>query len=358
MSSAALAVSHEPYATLPDGRTIDRWTFGCETAVTVQMLTLGATLHALYAPDREGRRANVVLGASSVPDLLGEARYFGATVGRYANRIAGGELPLAGAVHQLAGPPGSHTLHGGPGGFDNRLWRAHEIREPGRVGVRFDLHSPNGDQGFPGALDVTASYLLDDSGTLTIDYRATTDATTVVNLTSHAYFNLAGEDSGESGREHLLQVAADAYSPVDEGLIPLGPPAPVAGTPFDLTAPRAIGAQLALDHPQLKLGGGGYDHNWVLREGSSLHPAATLSHPASGRRLDCLTTEPGLQVYTGNLLDGTVAGPGGRPYGPYAGIALETQHFPDSPHHPEYPTTVLHPGEQYRSTTVYRFSAE
>ncbi|WP_441247607.1 aldose epimerase family protein [Kitasatospora sp. McL0602] len=355
--TAALSIWHEPYAFLPDGRTVRRWTFGCDSAVTVEMLDLGATLHTLRAPDRDGRRANVVLGAAKVADLLGPARYFGATVGRYANRIARAELPIDKAVHRLAGHPVGPTLHGGADGFDNRLWQAQEIREPGRVGARFELHSPDGDQGFPGALDVTVDYLLDSAGELTIEYRATTDAATVVNLTNHAYFNLAGENSGETVLDHLLQVDADAYSPVDPDLLPLGSPAPVEGTPFDLTDTCVIGEAIAADHAQLRLAGGGYDHNWVLREATSLRRAAVLSHPGSGRRLECLTTEPGIQIYTANHFDGTSSGLGGRPYGAFAGVALETQHFPDSPHHPDYPSTVLRPGEEYRSTTRYRFSA-
>ncbi|RAG84338.1 galactose-1-epimerase [Streptacidiphilus pinicola] len=357
----------EPYAQLPDGRSVERWTFGSPEGVTAQMLTLGATLSALHVPDREGRRANVVLCAIDIRQLVGEARYFGATVGRCANRVRDGRLPVGAVVHRLPrNERGRHTLHGGPDGFDNRLWQARPIQDDDRVGVAFHLHSPHGDQGFPGNLDVTATYTLDADGALSIDYRAVTDAPTVVNLTNHAYFNLAGEGNGDV-LDHLLRIEADHYTPVDRELIPLpGPAAPVAGTPFDFTSPRTLGAHIVATDPQLARAGG-YDHNWVLRRpanagGSSraegLALAATLWHPASGRRLECLTTEPGLQIYPGNLFDGSVTGPSGRPYPPFAGVALETQHFPDSPNRPDFPTTVLHPGEFYRSTTVYRFTSQ
>ena len=355
----APTIRREPYLTLADGRPVERWILGAEQDVTVEVLTLGARLHALHAPDRDGRRANLVLGAATAGDLLGGAAYFGATVGRYANRIAGGVLPLDGAVHPLRSQAGGHILHGGPDGFATRLWEATEARERGRAGVRLSLRSPAGDQGFPGALTANVSYLLDGSGELTIEYAAVCDAPTVVNLTNHAYFNLAGEGSG-TVHQHLLRVEADQYLPVDAELIPYGPPAPVAGTPFDLRRPRRLAEAFTAGDPQLAAAGGGYDHNWVLRANATGEPrrVATLWEPGSGRRLDCLSTEPGLQVYTGNLFDGTLTGPGGRGYPAYAGVALETQHFPDSPHHPEYPSTVLRPGEEYRSSTVYRVSAE
>ncbi|GLW54404.1 aldose epimerase family protein [Kitasatospora phosalacinea] len=343
-------------AALPDGRPITRWTFGTPGGVTAEVLSLGARLEALHAPDRDGRRANVVLGGADVAELLDAAAYFGATVGRYANRVAGGRLPLDGTVHRLATQHTGHTLHGGPDGYATRSWDGEPVQEEQRVGVRLRLHSPDGDQGFPGALTAEVTYLLDADGELTIDYRAVTDAPTVVNLTNHAYFNLAGEGNG-TVLDHLLRVDASGYLPVDEELIPLGPVEPVAGTPFDLREARALGERFALRHPQLLPAGSGYDHTWVL-DGTGLRTAAVLTDPASGRRLECRTTEPGLQVYTGNLFDGSVTGRSGRPYRAYAGIALETQHFPDSPNRPDYPSTVLRPGEEYRSTTVYRFTVE
>ncbi|GAA4870315.1 aldose epimerase family protein [Kitasatospora terrestris] len=343
---------------LPDGSEVERWVFGAEDGVRAEVLGLGARLQALHAPDRDGRLANVVLGARGPAELLGGACYFGATVGRFANRVARGELPLDGAVHKLASQRNGHTLHGGPDGFATRRWEGEEVRDEDRVGVRFTLHSPDGDQGFPGAVRASVTYLLDRDGALSIDYTAVTDAPTVVNLTNHAYVNLAGEGVGRI-LDHLIRVEADHYLPVDSELIPFGPPEPVSGTPFDLTRPAGLGGRLSAPHPQLWLAGDGFDHNWVLRaNGTGLRRVATLWHPGSGRRLDCLTTEPGLQVYTGNQFDGSLTGPGGAPYPAYAGIALEAQHFPDSPNHPEYPSTVLRPGDEYRSSTVYRFSVD
>ncbi|MEV4561815.1 aldose epimerase family protein [Kitasatospora sp. NPDC049285] len=357
VSHGPLTVTQDNAAALADGRWITRWTFGAPGGVTAEVLSLGARLQALQAPDRDGRTVNVVLGSDRVADLLGEGAYFGATVGRYANRIAGGVLPLEGAVHLLAGHGGAgHTLHGGPDGFATRLWEGVPVRDGARVGVRLRLHSPDGDQGFPGALSAEVTYLLDAEGELSIEYRAVTDAPTVVNLTNHAYFNLAGEGAG-TVLDHMLRVEADGYLPVDAELIPLGPVEPVDGTPFDLRTARVVGERIAAEHPQLAGAGGGWDHNWVLT-GTGLRTAAVLSHPASGRRVECRTTEPGLQVYTGNAFDGSLVGRSGRRYGAHAGIALETQHFPDSPNRPEYPSTELQPGDEYRSTTVYRFSVD
>ncbi|RKE22179.1 aldose epimerase family protein [Streptomyces sp. TLI_171] len=341
MNSQAPTVRRAGTLPLPDGRSTERWVLAAG-GVTVELLDLGARLQSVRTPDRHGRPDEVVLGAEP-GQLLGEGAYLGSIVGRYGNRIANGELPLDGAVHRLKTQDTGHTLHGGPDGFATRSWAAVPVAD----GVRFHLTSPDGDQGFPGTLDVSVSYLLDADGDLTIRYEATTDAPTVVNLTNHAYFNLAGTGGADVG-DHLLHVHADAYLPVDADLIPLGPPAAVAGTHFDLTRPTRLSDRFA---------DGGFDHNWILRPAPAdrLRRAAELHHPASGRRLECLTTEPGLQVYTGNHFDGAT-GPAHAPHRRHAGIALETQHFPDSPHHPEtYPSTVLRPGETYRSTTVYRF---
>ncbi|MFJ9770628.1 aldose epimerase family protein [Kitasatospora sp. NPDC101157] len=356
VSPGELTVSQGVAGTLPDGRSVIRWTIGSPSGVRAEVLSLGARLQALHVPDREGRRSNVVLGCERFGDLLGEGAYFGATVGRYANRIAGGVLPLDGKTHRLSTQETGHTLHGGRDGFATRLWEGVPVREGRRAGVRLRLHSPDGDQGFPGALTVEVTYLLDPAGQLRIGYRATTDAPTVVNLTNHAYFNLAGEGNG-TVLDHLLSVDARGYLPVDAELIPAGPAARLLGTPFDLREARRIGDLVTDPDQQIRRAGAGFDHNFVLN-GSGLRRVAVLSHPASGRRVECLTTEPGLQVYTGNHFDGALSGPSGRPYRRYAGIALETQHYPDSPNRPEYPSTVLRPGEEFRSMTVYRFSAE
>ncbi len=358
MSDQGTTVNRTREEILPDGRSSSHWTLESPDGIRVELLGLGARLQELWTADRDGRLANVALGARSWEDRLAEGAYFGATVGRYGNRIAGGELLLDGVVHGLRTQAPGHTLHGGPDGFATRVWEGTAVSEGDASGVMFRLTSPDGDQGFPGTLHVTVTYLLDTAGALTIRHTAVGDALTVVNPTNHTYFNLAGEGSGGI-LDHLLTVDADHYLPVDAGLIPLGPPEPVTGTPFDLTQPTRLAGRMGLDHPQLRLAGGGFDHNWVLNGTVDDGPvrAAVLEHPASGRRIECLTTEPGLQVYTGNLLDGSLTGGSGVAYGRHAGIALETQHFPDSPHQPSYPSTVLRPGERFTSTTIYRCDA-
>ncbi|GAA2237584.1 MULTISPECIES: aldose epimerase family protein [Kitasatospora] len=347
-SAGTTEVSRAPFAASGAGAAIERWTLR-SGPITAGVLTLGATLHALTAPDRAGADAQILLSTEDLGALLGPARTYGSVVGRYANRIADSRITIDGEEHQLASTGGGVTLHGGPDGFAHRIWTAEEV--PG--GVRLHLHSADGDQGFPGALEVRVGYTL-DGDTLTIDYRATTNRPTVVNLTNHAYFNLSGEGNGDI-LGHLLTLEADQYTPVDDRLIPYGPYEPVAGTPFDFTSPRPIGKDIHDEHPQLRAGG--YDHNWVLRprpaDGTPAR-AAFLEDPVSGRTLEVLTTEPGIQVFTANTFHGAVTGPSGVPYGPYAGVALETQHHPDSPHQPSYPSTELRPGEEFRSTTVLR----
>ncbi|MEU8516255.1 aldose epimerase family protein [Kitasatospora sp. NPDC048722] len=351
MATQATGVRHEPLDASGAGAAIQRWTLTAGP-YEASVLTLGATLHTLTAPDRVGRRAQLLLATDELAQILGPARHYGTVVGRYANRIDGSRITIDGEDHPLAPTGGGTTLHGGPDGFANRMWAATEI--PG--GVELRLHSPDGDQGFPGALDVTVAYTLDARGELTIAYRAATTKPTVVNLTNHAYVNLAGEGSGDV-LGHLLTLDADAYTPADERQIPTGRIEPVAGTPFDFTTARPIGKSVHDEHPQLT-GPGGYDHNWVLRprpaDGTPAR-AALLEDPVSGRTLEVLTTEPGVQVYTANKFQGAVTGASGVAYGPFAGIALETQHFPDSPHHPDFPSTVLRPGKEFRSTTVLRF---
>ncbi|MFJ2188442.1 aldose epimerase family protein [Kitasatospora sp. NPDC087861] len=350
MASEATSVRHEPLDPSGAGAAIERWTLSAGL-YEASVLNLGATLHTLTAPDRAGRPAQLLLSTDRLAQILGPARHYGTVVGRYANRIDGSEVTIDGEEHPLAPTGGGITIHGGPDGFANRMWEAEQIEG----GVRLRLHSPDGDQGFPGALDVTVSYTLDQAGELVIAYHAVTSKPTVVNLTNHAYFNLAGEGAGDV-LGHLLTLDADEYTPADARQIPYGRTEPVAGTPFDFTVATPIGKSVHDDHPQLA-GPGGYDHNWVLRarpaDGTAAR-AALLEDPVSGRTLEVLTTEPGVQVYTANKFQGAVTGASGVPYGPFAGIALETQHFPDSPHHPAFPSTVLRPGEEFRSTTVLR----
>lgn len=354
----------EPFGTAPDGTPVERWTLTNDD-VTVRVLTYGGVIQTLEVPDRRGDVENVVLG---FPDVAGYASegdpYFGSLIGRYGNRIAGGAFELDGASYQLPLNDGPNTLHGGPEGFDDRVWTATPVGDDDVAALQLDLVSPAGDQGFPGTLTTTVTYSLDDDAALTVHYRATTDAPTVVNLTQHTYWNLAGEGSGTI-YDHELQILAGGYTPVDETLIPTGGIAPVEGTPFDFREPMPIGERIRQNDQQLLIGQG-YDHNWALdrqddgaREGSdaedALEEAAELYDPDSGRSMTISTTEPGLQFYSGNFLDGTLVGTGGTIYRQGDGLALETQHFPDSPNQPQFPSTELRPGEVYDSTTVFEF---
>lgn len=370
MRSSAL----RPFGILPDGTAVDSWRLTDASGAQATILAYGATLQELTTPDRDGRIANVVLGFSELSDYIERAAYYGCVVGRYANRIAGGTFALDGREIRLAlnDGPRPNTLHGGTPGFGARLWTAPDgIVEVGdangdsangadgagaAAGTALTLTrvSPDGEEGFPGELTVSIRYTL-AAGRLTLDYRAETTAPTVLNLSNHARFNLAGEGVGNV-LDHELTVAADGFLPVDEALIPLDGAAPVAGTPFDFRTPTPVGARLTDPHPQLETVGG-YDHCFVLRGGRTAvpRPVVTLRDPASGRTMQIATTEPGLQLYLSSELDGTLTGLGGRPYEQYGGIVLETQHFPDSPHRPDYPSTVLLPGRSFTSTTVYSF---
>ncbi|MFF9342288.1 aldose epimerase family protein [Streptomyces sp. NPDC014773] len=340
-----------PPVCLPGTDSGQRWIFGFPDGLTAEVHTLGARLHGLWVPDRHGTPADVVLAPRDPARTADTARYFGATVGRYANRVAQGRFSLDGKPYQLTTQENGHCLHGGTDGFDTRLWEAESVHTPERTGVLLHLRSPDGDQGFPGNLDVTVSCLISRDDELSFSYTAVTDAATLVNLTNHAYFNLAGEGTGDI-LGHELTVRADHYTPVGQDLIPRGDHRPVSGTAFDLRRPLGIGEALARPGAP-----GGYDHNFVLspHDGRALRRAAVLHAPATGRRMEVLTTEPGLQVYTAGQFDGSVLGKSGTPYRTGAGIALETQHFPDAPNRPGDPSTVLRPGDEYRSRTVLRF---
>lgn len=348
-----------PFGHAPGGQPVECWRLESAAGVAAEILTYGGILHALHVPDLAGRSTSVVL---SLPDVqaYADGPYLGALIGRFANRIGGARFLLDGRLHRLPANDRGQTLHGGPDGFHHRLWQA----EPLPGALRLTLHSPDGDMGFPGAVDVSATYALGEDGTLALSFEAATDRPTVVNLTNHAYFNLAGpapaggpEAASGGVLRHMLRVDADDFLPVSTESIPWGPQQKVAGTPFDLTAARPVGEGVRAPDPQVEAAGG-YDHCWVLRppaDPSVPRTAAVLHDPDSGRTLEVRTTEPGIQVYTGNKLDGSLTGPDGRRYGRHDAVCLETQHLPDSPNRPEYPSTVLRPGEVLRSRTEFRF---
>lgn len=344
-----------PFGSLPDGRPVERWTLASGAGLEVDVLTYGGTIAAIRAPGRDGAIANLCLALPTLEGYRTRQRFLGTITGRYANRIAGGRFTLDGVEHRLAQNNGPNALHGGLEGFDRKPWQA---TAAGDAGLALAYTSPDGEEGYPGTLAVTVTYSVTPDNALRIDYAATTDRATVVNLTNHAYFNLAGEASGDVlGQE--LQILADGFTPTDALLIPTGEIAPVAGTPLDFREPVPIGARIREPHPQIVIGRG-YDHNYVLRKSApgALELAARARDPASGRVMEVLTTEPGVQFFSGNNLDGSLVGAGGRTYRQSAGFCLETQHFPDSPNRPEFPSTVLRPGERFTSTTVLRFRVE
>ncbi|HEX9729683.1 MAG TPA: aldose epimerase family protein [Gemmatimonadales bacterium] len=350
----APTVSREPFGTMPDGRTVESYTLTNPKGIEVRAITYGAIIISLRTPDRDGVLDDIVLGYATLAGYLEASPYFGAIVGRYGNRIAGGRFAIDGHPYRLATNDGPNHLHGGVTGFDKVLWTATPSHTDSSASVAFAYSSPDGEEGYPGTLDVLVTYTLTDSDDLRIEYRATTSASTPVNLTQHSYFNLAGPGRGDI-LGHELMIAADRYTPVDATLIPTGELAPVERTPFDFRNATPIGARIGNDDAQLRRGGG-YDHNFVLtRDEPGLILAARVREPAAGRTLEVRTSEPGIQFYSGNFLDGTITGKDGQVYGHRYGFCLETQHFPDSPNQPAFPSTILRPGVQYRSTTVFTF---
>jgi aldose 1-epimerase len=347
---------HAPFGVTPDGTPVELFTLGNTAGMQLSVMSYGATIVSLRVPDREGNLDDIVLGFDSLEGYRDHSHYFGAIVGRYANRIGRGRFELDGKRYRLPINDEPHHLHGGTRGFDRVVWECEPFRETRGDGLALRHSSPDGDQGYPGTLGVEVRYLLTRSNQLEVEYRATADKPTPVNLTQHSYFNLAGAGAGDI-LGHQLTIDADAYTPVDCTLIPTGRIVPVADTPFDFRTPVAIGARIGDPDPQLEYTRG-YDHNFVLRrEGPGPMRAARVSEPVTGRTLAVFTTEPGLQFYSGNQLDG-VAGRGGRSYGPHAGFCLETQHFPDSPNQPGFPSTILRPGTRYQSRTVFAFGIE
>ena len=352
--SRGAGVSRAPWGKMPDGTAVDIYTLRNAHGVEVKAITYGGIIQSVRVPDRKGAFDDVVLGFETLEGYLAEHPYFGAIVGRYGNRIGKAQFSLDGQTYKLAANDGPNHLHGGVKGFDKVLWKAEETRSAAGPGVTFTRVSPDGEEGYPGSLKVSVTYTLTDRNELIVEYLATTDKRTPVNLTQHSYFNLAGQASGDI-LGHELTLNADRYTPVDSRLIPTGELAPVDGTPFDFRKPAAIGARINGNHPQLEVGRG-YDHNWVLsRKGDGLQLAARVVEPKTGRTLEVSTTEPGIQFYAGNFLDGKLTGKGGAVYRHRTGFCLETQHFPDSPNKPQFPSTILEPGAEYRSRTVFRF---
>jgi aldose 1-epimerase len=347
-------VTREAFGTTSEGR-VDRYTLTNGKGMRVRILTYGGIIQTIEVPDRRGRTANVALGFDNLTDYVERNPYFGCITGRYANRIALGRFTLDGVTYPLPINNAPNSLHGGDVGFDKHIWATTPFRHGSEVGLVMRYTSPHLDQGYPGTLTTTVTYTLTRANAIRMEYRATTDRPTVVNLTNHTYFNLAGEGSGTI-EGHTLQLNASRYTPVDATLIPTGAVDPVAGTPMDFTRPKAIGERIRDDFAQLVIGRG-YDHNYVLdrRGRAGLTRAARVVEPGSGRVLTVLTEEPGIQFYSGNFLDGTLVGTSGRMYRQGDGFALETQHFPDSPNQPTFPSTVLRPGHVYATTTVYQF---
>ncbi len=352
-----MSIKETDFGTMPDGQKVSLYTLTNANGAVAKITNYGAIVTELWMPDKNGKPADIVLGFESLSGYLGESPYFGCIVGRYGNRIGKGTFTLDGKTYSLAINNGENHLHGGLKGFDKVVWQA-TAEQAGKDGVAVTLRytSKDMEEGYPGTLSVMVVYTLTNANELRIDYTAVTDKATVCNLTHHGYFNLAGQGNG-SILNHELMLNADRYTPVDAGLITTGEILPVKGTPMDFTKPTAIGARIDNDFEQLKFGGG-YDHNWVLnKKGSEMSLAAKVYEPTSGRVMEVWTNEPGVQFYAGNFLDGTLTGKGGKVYQHRYGFCLETQHYPDSPNKPNFPTTTLRPGQTYKTTTVYKFSA-
>ena len=349
-------IMKEPYGKTADGKEIFLYTLTNSKGCVMKVTNYGGIVTHLVVPDKNGKMGDVVLGYDNLADYIKASPYFGCIVGRYGNRIAKGKFTLNGKEYTLAVNNGENALHGGLKGFDKVVWSVTEKKTSKGPAIEFTYVSKDMEEGFPGMLSCKVTYMWTDLNEFVIEYEAKTDKDTVVNLTQHSYFNLAG--AGERDNlDHEVMIAADRFTPVDKGLIPTGELRPVKGTPFDFTKPVKIGARINQDDEQLKFGGG-YDHNWVLNNSGELTLAARVTEASSGRVMELLTTEPGVQFYVGNFLDGTNIGKGGKVYKKRYGFCMETQHFPDSPNQPSFPSTVLKPGQVYKQTTVYKFSTK
>ncbi len=324
--------------------------------IEISITNYGGTVTSLKVPDKTGQVKDIVLGFNDLKSYLNDHPYFGSIIGRYGNRIANGKFSLNGKEYILAKNNGTNNLHGGIKGFDKQIWNVNEIKDKSSVGIELTYLSKDGEEGFPGNLSVAVTYTINNNNEFRIDYKATTDIVTICNLTNHSYFNLSGEGNG-SILDHEVMIKANKYTPINSSLITTGELADVTGTPFDFQTPTPIGKNINEDNLQLKYAGG-YDHNYVLdkpKDSKALLLAATVNNPKSGRSMDVLTTEPGIQFYSGNFLDGTLVGKSGKNYNQRYGFCLETQHYPDSPNKPNFPSTILEPGQTYLTSTIYKF---
>jgi aldose 1-epimerase len=350
-----IEIEERSFGVTEDGDSVMLYKLTNTNGMRLEATDYGGIITVLTAPDRQGNYQDVVLGFEDLQPYLDGHPFFGALVGRYGNRIAKATFTLDGEVYSLAQNNGENHLHGGLKGFDKKVWQSEALETPEGPMLRLQYTSADMEEGYPGELQVEVTYLLRHDDALEISYTATTDRPTIVNMTQHSYFNLNSQ--AENILDHELRLFADQYLPVDEGLIPLGPPEPVAGTPFDFLDAHAVGARISDDHPQLKIGGG-YDHTWVINgEHGTLRTAAVLYDPQTGREMTVETTEPGVQFYSANFMDGRHSGKG-KSYQKHGGLCLETHHYPDSPNKPEYPSVRLDPGDTYRSTTVFKFGAK
>lgn len=356
-TTSGLSIKVEEHGITDSGETIDLYTLENQNGMKMKVSTYGGIVTQLYVPNKDGNLEDIVLGFDSLSSYEEKHPYFGAIVGRYGNRIAKGEFSIDGNPYTLATNNGENSLHGGTVGFDKKIWKAKTIEETEKVGIELSYESPDMEEGFPGNLNVIIRYFLNNDNAWTIEYKATTDKKTPVNLTQHTYFNLNGASSGKI-LGHEVVINADRYTPVDEILIPTGELASIENTPFDFRKPMKVGKRINEDHPQLQYGNG-YDHNWVINENEgNLKLAASVYAPESGRFMEVLTTEPGVQFYTGNFLNGENIGKGNQPYQKRSGLCLETQHFPNSPNIEHFPNTILSPEAKYESKTVYQFSVK
>ncbi len=353
--NTGLSISEMPFGELPDGRTANLYHLKNTNGMEVKITNFGGIIQSILVPDRNNQLSDVVLGFDSLSQYVDGHPFFGPIVGRFANRIANGTFRLGDTTYTLAQNNGTNHIHGGPNGFDKQLWEPQTIENDSAAGLVLSYLSKDGEEGYPGNLSVKVTYTINNDNELRVDYEASADRPTICNLTNHSYFNLAGAGNGDI-LNHRLILYADHYTPVDERLIPTGEVASVEDTPFDFRNPTAIGARIELDHPQLK-NAGGYDHNWVIN-GSGLRKAATVYELNSSRLLEVWTTEPGVQFYAGNNLREVPNAKEGKVYNKRSGFCLETQHYPNSPNQPEFPSVVVEPGREYRSTTVFRFTVE